>query len=100
MIFGELEPVVVVVLAPKAEVDIPSQLGMAMLRKQKVLLFRRVGMTPRIALGTGANPTVLNKLRSLLRSRMTNIMEFRPRLLVNFRKRSIRLELPLHGATR
>ena len=98
MILEELEPVVAVVLAPEAEVDIPSQVGMAMFRKQKVLLFHRLGMTPRMALGTGANLTVLNKMLSP--SRSTSKMEFRLRLLVNFHKQSIRVKLPLLGVTR
>jgi hypothetical protein len=44
VIFGELEAVVVAVVEIKAEVDIPKQVGMAMFRKQKALLFRRPGM--------------------------------------------------------
>jgi hypothetical protein len=37
VILGGPEPAVVVVLDPEAEVDIPSRVGMAMFRKQKIL---------------------------------------------------------------
>jgi hypothetical protein len=99
VIFGELEAVVVAVVGIKAEVDIPKQVGMAMFRKQKALLFRRPGMISRTTLRKGANLTVLNKLPVLM-SGTTSKMEFLPRLRVNHRKQRIRLRPFHHGVTR
>jgi hypothetical protein len=90
VILGELELAVVVVLEPEAEVDIPSQVGMAMFRKRKLLLFR-LGMILRMVLRIGANLTVLNKFSSPQMSRTSSKMEFPPRLRVNSRRQRIRL---------
>ena len=94
-----LEPLVVVVLEPEAEVDIPSQVGMAMFRKQKVLLVR-LGTILRMVLRNGANLTVWNKFPSLPMSRTTNKTEPPHRLQVKSHRQRIRLRLLLRGVTR
>jgi hypothetical protein len=77
---GGLEVVVVVAVEPEAEVDIPSQVGMDMFRRQSLLMFRQPGEISRMELRKTASMTVLNKLPNRPMSRTTSKMEFLPRL--------------------